>query len=235
MSGDAISPTREMNGDAIALFAKAPRAGAVKTRLSPPLTGDEAAAVARACLEATLRRFPPAVPGAWTLFLEGDPEPWLTRLAAERGVRLATQGTGDLGARLTRAFQALHAGGARRAVAIGSDSPTLDPARIAAALARLDDADAVLGPARDGGYYLIGIRPGREALFQQIPWSTPRVAAETRRRAAEAGWTMAELPEWYDVDDAEGLLRAAADAAACPELARLVESLRERLVKRVEA
>lgn len=218
-----------MTGDAIALFAKAPRAGSVKTRLCPPLTEGEAAALARVCLEATLSRFPVAVPGAWTLFLEGDPEPWLERLAAGRGVRIAPQGQGDLGARLSRAFRTLHAAGASRAVAIGSDSPTLDPARISAALHRLDHADAVLGPARDGGYYLIGIRPGREALFDGIPWSTTRVAAETRRRAAESGWVMAELPEWYDVDDAEDLRRAAADAEACPELARFVDSLDGRL------
>lgn len=217
-----------MTADAVALFAKVPRAGSVKTRLCPPLTSAEAAAVARICLEATLRRFPAAAPAAWTLFLEGDPEPWLERLAAGAGVRIAPQGGGDLGARLARAFRALHGAGARRAVAIGSDSPTLDPSRISQALDRLEHADAVLGPARDGGYYLIGIRPGRESLFEGIPWSTPRVAAETRRRAAESGWTMAELPEWYDVDDAEDLRRAGVDGEDCPELARLAGLLGKR-------
>ncbi|HTM01624.1 MAG TPA: TIGR04282 family arsenosugar biosynthesis glycosyltransferase [Candidatus Omnitrophota bacterium] len=218
-----------MSGDAVALFAKTPRPGTVKTRLSPPLSPDEAAAVARVCLEETLRRFPAAVPASWTLFLDGALEPWLARLAANRGVAIAAQGDGDLGARLDRAFRALHEGGARRAVAIGADSPTLEPARIASALERLDRADAVLGPARDGGYYLIGIRPGREAIFSGIPWGTPGVADATRRRAAESGWTVAELPEWYDVDDAEGLRRAAADAAECPELLRVVAALGARL------
>jgi rSAM/selenodomain-associated transferase 1 len=217
-----------MTADAIALFAKIPRAGSVKTRLCPPLTSVQAAAVARICLEASLHRFPAVVPGAWTLFLEGDSEPWLERLAAGQGVRIAPQGEGDLGARLARAFRTMHGDGARRAVAIGSDSPTLDPARISQGLDRLEEADAVLGPSRDGGYYLIGIRPGREGLFEGIPWSTPHVAAQTRRRAAESGWTMVELPEWYDVDDAEDLRRAAADAEACPELARLVDLLGER-------
>lgn len=217
-----------MTGDAVALFAKAPVAGLVKTRLSPPLTPAEAAAVARACLETTLRRFPAAVRASWTLFLDGEPEPWLLRLAAERGVRVAPQGTGDLGARLERAFRALHDEGAGRAVAIGADSPTLDPSWIAEALARLGDADAVLGPAEDGGYYLIGIRPGREALFTAIPWSTPDVAAATRRRAASSGWRLAELPEWYDVDGPEELWRAAEDAERCPELARLAASLGAR-------
>ncbi|HET7497219.1 MAG TPA: TIGR04282 family arsenosugar biosynthesis glycosyltransferase [Candidatus Eisenbacteria bacterium] len=218
-----------MSADAVALFAKTPRPGMVKTRLSPPLSPDEAAAVARVCLEESLRRFPAAVPASWTLFLDGALEPWLARLAADRGVAVAGQGDGDLGARLGRAFRTLHDGGARRAVAIGADSPTLDPARIATALERLERADAVLGPARDGGYYLIGIRPGREGIFSDIPWGTPDVADATRRRAAESGWTVAELPEWYDVDDAEGLRRAAADAAECPELLRVVAALDARL------
>ena len=217
-----------MTGDAVAVLAKAPRAGFVKTRLSPPLTAAEAEGVARVCLEETLRRFPAAVSARWLLFLDGDVEPWLAGLAAGRGVRIERQGTGDLGARLTRVFGALHGSGARRVVAIGSDSPTLDPSWIARALERLDVADVVLGPARDGGYYLIGIRPGREDLFRGIPWSTTGVAAETRRRAAEAGWVLEELPEWYDVDDLEGLRRAAADATGDTVLGRRLMALAGR-------
>jgi glycosyltransferase A (GT-A) superfamily protein (DUF2064 family) len=114
-------------------------------------------------------------------------------------------------------------------VAIGSDSPTLDPAWIATALERLDRADVVLGPARDGGYYLIGIRPGREALFDGIPWSTRVVAAATRACAERAGWTLAELSEWYDVDDVEGLRRAAADAGPGSGFAKRIASLGARI------
>lgn len=226
-TGDAFPPLRPAR-DAVGIFAKAPRAGRVKTRLSPPLTPGGAAAVARACLEETLRRFPPSVPGPCTLFLDGEPEPWLERLAARQGVLVRNQGTGDLGARLRRAFRALYAGGARRAVVIGSDSPTLDPSRLAEALDRLEGSDAVIGPARDGGYYLIGMRPGREDLLTAIPWSTPHVAAETRRRAEAAGWSVAELTEWYDVDEVEDLRRAEEDArASCPRLAKAIATARE--------
>jgi rSAM/selenodomain-associated transferase 1 len=212
--------------DAVGIFAKVPVPGLVKTRLVPPLTHTEAAAVARVSLEETLRRFPGAVPAVWTLFLDGEPEPWIRTLAAGRGVAIEAQGAGDLGARLVRAFGAMHAAGARRAVVIGSDSPTASPAWIARALERLDDADAVLGPAHDGGYWLIGIRPGREALFEGIPWSTPDVAAETRRRAAAAGWSVAEAPAWYDLDGPADLARAAEDADPCPALQALIASLR---------
>jgi len=205
--------------DAVAIFAKAPRPGLVKTRLCPPLTFDEAAMVARVCLEETLRRFPPSVAAAWTLFLDGEPEPWLEGLLAGSGVALATQGDGDLGVRLVRAFRALHEAGARRVVAIGSDSPTLDPTRIAEALARLDHADAVVGPTRDGGYYVVGIRRGREGLFEGIPWGTDGVLSATRRRAVDSGWDLEELTSWYDVDDLEGLLEA---ASASPALGGLV-------------
>jgi len=81
-------------------------------------------------------------------------------------------------------------------------------------------ADAVIGPARDGGYYLVGMRPGCDALLRDIPWSTTEVAAATRRRAAAQGYRIAELPEWYDVDDRESLARALADAGIGSPLAR---------------
>lgn len=222
-TGDPFPALRAAPPDAIGIFAKVPRPGLVKTRLSPPLAPAAASAVARAFLEETLRRFPPSVAGAWTLFLDGEPERWLERLAAGQGLAVRKQGPGDLGARLRRAFRHLYSTGARRAVVIGSDSPTLDPGRVAEALERLRAVDAVIGPARDGGYYLIGARPGRDALFEEIPWSTPRVVSETKRRAVAAGWSIAELPEWYDVDDVEGLRRAERDAgASCPRLAKAI-------------
>ena len=225
-AGVVENELRDAGHDAVGIFSKVPIPGRVKTRLVPPLTQDQAAAVARVLLEETLRRFPSAVRAAWALFLDGDPEPWLTSLAADHGVPIAAQGPGDLGARLDRAFRAMHAAGAVRAVVIGSDSPTASPAWIAGALELLDDADAVLGPARDGGYWLIGIRPGREAIFEEIPWSTPDVSSETRRRAAASGWSLAEAPAWYDLDEPVDLTRAAADADSCPALRALIASLR---------
>jgi rSAM/selenodomain-associated transferase 1 len=215
------------------IFAKIPRPGFVKTRLVPPLTPEEAARVARVCIEETLRRFPAEVRADWTLFLDGEPELWLERLAAERSVALARQGSGDLGTRLAWAFRSLRDCGAdgarRRAVVIGSDSPTLDPERIRAAIESLDDAEIVLGPTLDGGYYLVGASVDCEALFRRIPWGTEGVMAATMERAAESGWRLATLPPWYDLDQVADLRRAAADATGCPALEGLLTSLLDRV------
>jgi rSAM/selenodomain-associated transferase 1 len=219
--------------DAVALFGKAPVAGLVKTRLTPPLTPEEAATIARASLEDTLRRFPPRVPTAWTLFLDGDADAAIEAGADAAGVRLLSQGAGDLGVRLAAAFARLRAEGAACVVAVGTDSPTLDPALIGGGLAALRDSDVVIGPAQDGGYYLIGAGPGVDvaALFRAIPWSTGAVARVTEERARALGLKVARLPEWYDLDDAAALRRAAADPALaeCPSLARAILGLSTRL------
>ena len=196
---------------AIAIFAKAPVAGQVKTRLVPPLSPEEAAAVARACLEATLRRFVPALEAPVTLFLDGEADGALRALAGSLGVEIAAQVGADLGARLEAAFRLLRAGGAGRTVAVGSDSPTLDPAWVAQAVGSLEKHDVVVGPAEDGGYYLIGLRAEAPELFRDIPWSTDRVAEATLARANALGLAVDVLPAWYDVDDIPTLRRALAD------------------------
>jgi rSAM/selenodomain-associated transferase 1 len=203
--------------DAVGLFAKAPRPGRVKTRLVPPLTHDEAAAFARLCLEESLRRFRAEVPAAWTLFLDEPPESWCSEIANAYGIAIAEQGEGDLGERLHRAFRGLLATSSR-VVMIGSDSPTLDPAWIASALARLESADVVLGPARDGGCYLIGMRRDPGTILDEITWSSSRVCDQIRARASGAGARLAMLPEWYDLDEASDLERAARDVSACPAI-----------------
>ncbi|HJW14141.1 MAG TPA: TIGR04282 family arsenosugar biosynthesis glycosyltransferase [Thermoanaerobaculia bacterium] len=197
---------------AVALLAKAPAAGRVKTRLSPPLTPEEAAAVARACLEETIAAFAgdPALP--LTLFFDGALDEPLERVLAARGVPIRPQASGDLGARLRAAFGVLFDAGASGAIAIGSDSPTLPVARLRDAALALATYDAVLGPAEDGGYYLLGLARPEWRLLEGIPWSSDAVARVTRERAAAIGATMRLLEPWYDVDDAETLRRAIADA-----------------------
>lgn len=220
--------------DAVALFGKAPVAGRVKTRLTPPLTPDEAAGIARASLEDTLRRFPRRVPATWTLFLDGDADPTIEAHASAAGVRLLPQGSGDLGERLARAFTLLRDEGAARVVAVGTDSPTLDPAWIGDGLAALRESDVAIGPADDGGYYLIGAGPRVDvaALFRAIPWSTAAVARVTGERAAALGLAAATLPEWYDLDDAAALRRAAGDPALaeCPALSAALAGILPRLL-----
>lgn len=220
--------------DAVALFGKAPVAGRVKTRLTPPLTPDEAARIARASLEDTLRRFPRRVPAAWTLFLDGNADPAIEAHASAAGVRLLSQGLGDLGERLARAFTLLRDEGAARVVAVGTDSPTLDPAFIGDGLVALREADVAIGPANDGGYYLIGagLSVDVAALFRAIPWSTAAVARITGERAAALGFTVAVLSEWYDLDDVAALRRVAADPALaeCPALSAAIAGILPRLL-----
>lgn len=214
-------------GASAAIFAKAPVPGRVKTRLVPPLTPAEAADLARACLEETLDRFPGRVRAAWTLFLDGEPDEGLRAAAAVARVRIAPQGEGDLGARLERAFTRLRREGARRVVAIGADSPTLPPGRIAVALELLDSRDAVIGPAEDGGYYLIGLSREAGDLFRETPWGTADVARVAAERALARGFTLERLPAWYDVDDAASLRRLANEtrAGGYPALARFVAEI----------
>jgi len=192
------------------VFAKAPVPGKVKTRLVPPLSHAEAADVARACLETTLTRFAPAS-ARRTLLLDGAADPDLRAICRSQRVTIARQSRGDLGARLRAAFR----GQRGPVIAMGSDSPTLDPARIEEAASALATRDVVLGPAEDGGYYLIGVRRAEasERLFRAIPWSTADVARITLDRARSLGLTVHLLPEWYDVDDPETLRRAIEDAA----------------------
>lgn len=196
---------------AIAILAKAPVPGRVKTRLVPPLTPEEAADVARACLETTLRRCAPALDAPITLFLDGEADRALQALAESLGVPIVPQVGADLGARLVEAFRLLRGRGAARTVALGSDSPTIDPAWIARAVASLDTHDAVIGPTEDGGYYLIGVRADIPELFRDIPWSTDSVARATLERASALGIAVDVLPTWYDVDDIASLRRALVD------------------------
>ena len=127
---------------------------------------------------------------------------------------LVAQRGDDLGARLSHAFEDLLADGAPGAIVIGSDVPTLPSAVLGAALERLAGADLVLGPSEDGGYYLIGLREPRAALFADMAWSTAVVFEETMRRASALGLDVGLLPAWFDVDTAADLERLEASLAA---------------------
>jgi rSAM/selenodomain-associated transferase 1 len=110
------------------------------------------------------------------------------------------QGAGDLGIRLHRAFEEAFASGAERVAIIGSDCPYLGVDDIATAWARLADHDVVLGPAADGGYWLVALRQAHPQLFQDISWSTSKVLAETRFKATQSGLRVCLLRELIDVD-----------------------------------
>jgi len=174
----------------VALFAKAPLAGRVKTRLSPTLSPEEAAEVAGACLADTLERLTRRRDLTLTLFLDGEADEALLGLATRLGVPIRPQAEGSLGARLRVALGGLLEAGHVGVIAVGSDSPTLPPTRVAAAAAALRAHDAVLGPTEDGGYYLIGVSRPAWALFgARAAWRARRVTARRRPGFRSRNWS----------------------------------------------
>jgi len=216
-------------GAAVALFAKAPVAGRVKTRLTPPLTPEEAAAVARASLMAPVASVAGRSTLPLTLFLDGSPDDPLAEWVASRGVEVRAQSSGDLGERLRAAFTVLFEAGAARVIAIGSDSPTLPFERLFAANAALRAHDAVIGPAEDGGYYLLGLARPEWRLLEGIPWSSDAVARVTIERAAAIGAMIATLDPWYDIDDAASLRRALSDSRPEAPFRQALRSIEAKL------
>lgn len=203
---------------ALVIFARHPR-GRVKTRLVPPLAPAAARALHVACLESTLR-LTASLPRRLGRFLYLTP----TRARRRPGLNLPprvsvrTQRGRDLGARLRAALEELLAQNYERVLFIGADSPTLPAALLRRALAALGRTDAVLGPARDGGYYLIGLRArpgrgGREArkVFRGIDWGTARAFHQQRARLRGLGLRTVVLPVWYDVDVPADLRRLRRD------------------------
>jgi len=193
-------------------MAKASSPGRTKTRLVPPLSPSEAAAFNTAFLQDVAANLLAAgqhapidgymaygPPGSEGFFLDHMP----------RDIGLIETWFPDFGDCLFRAITELFAAGHAAAVVLNSDSPTL-PTELLVATAEilLRPGDrAVLGPSTDGGYYLLGIKQAHRRLFEDIDWSTDRVARQTRARAVELGLELHELPTWYDVDDSNALRR----------------------------
>jgi len=191
----------------VAVFAKAPVAGQVKTRLAP-LLGDEGAAALHAQLvRRALSTAVAAGIGAVELHCAPDERHELfARCAAQFGVDLVAQRGADLGARMRNAFERAFEQG-HALVVIGTDCPGLDADDLRAARDALARAPAVLSPAEDGGYVLIGLVASVPGLFDGIDWGSSTVLAQTRRRFAQAGVQCAELRELWDLDRPEDYAR----------------------------
>lgn len=181
------------------VFLKAPRVGTVKTRLAEGI-GAAAACEAYRHLVLTLLGKLASLRSVELCFTPADAEAELTSWLRE-GWGNQPQISGDLGERLHGAFLAHFQSGAERVVIIGADCPEVLPADVAAAWRALGDHDVVLGPATDGGYWLIGLRAPQSQLFTAMPWSTAAVLAETQRRARASGLSIALLRELSDVDN----------------------------------
>lgn len=194
-----------MADKALAVLFRLPIKGRVKSRLSPPLMEDDVVRLYRLFLEdlfSTLEGLKGVdIYGFYTT--DGTPVMLPSRL--RNMATLMPQCGGDLGSRLYRVFYMLHGFGYRRVVAIGSDSPDLPVDYIEEGFSRLRASELVLGPAADGGYYLIGMKYPWKGLFRAIPWGTTGVFDATMRRAESLSIDVATLCGWYDVDTIEGL------------------------------
>jgi rSAM/selenodomain-associated transferase 1 len=198
--------SRPPSDSALIVFAKAPVPGQVKTRLCPPLTPDEAASLHGSIVLDMLERSRGAVSMDRFVACAPSPEHVFFKILEERhGVRLLAQTGDDLGARMARAMADVFALGYRQVLVIGTDLPTLPGSAFGDAVKLLADHDLVLGPAMDGGYYLIGLRKPAPDLFAGIPWSTDRVLALTTQKAAALGLTIALLPVRRDIDTIDDL------------------------------
>jgi uncharacterized protein len=213
-AGAACGTNAGLNTVAVAIMAKSPRPGAVKTRLCPPLLGEEAAALARCFLLDKIAAVR-ALIGARPVIAYAPEDAHAEFAALAPDFELVPQRGADLGTRLHRLLGELLGAGYAGAMAIDTDTPTLPQAFLQEAVdsLRRPGPDVVLGPTEDGGYYLIGVRAAHPALFHGIPWSTAAVREVTLRQAAAAGLKAFCTPAWFDVDTPDDLQRLRATLA----------------------
>ncbi len=206
----------------VAVLAKAPLAGLAKTRLAPALGAAGAARLQRRLTRIALRSALDAGLGPVTLWCAPDAgHRFFRALRRSAGTACLAQPQGDLGARMHAAFARHCAGGPT--LLTGTDCPALSATHLRrAARALLDGADAVFHPAEDGGYVLVGLARPQAALFEDVDWSTDRVMAQTRQRAAALGLAVRELETLWDVDLPADLPRLAAWQAAADRAADAV-------------
>ena len=187
-----------MATEQLIIFVKAPRPGSVKTRLAEAIGPGAACAAYWTLVEELFRRLE-SLSSVELRFSPDDAGAEIARWQRSSWT-IRPQGPGELGERLERAFSETFAQGAQYVLVIGSDCPVVTVRDIQAAWAALRTNEVVIGPARDGGYWLIGLCKPQPALFQGIDWSTERVLNQTLRAAREANLSVALLRELSDVD-----------------------------------
>jgi len=189
------------------LFTRYPEPGRTKTRLIPALGAQGAAALQRRMSEALVAQmaeFAASYPVSPEIrYADGNPQAMKDWLSSD--IPCLDQGEGDLGDRLLRAFSQAFAQGAQAVVVIGADCPSLDSALFAQAFAALEQEDLVLGPAMDGGYYLVGLNQPAPALFADIPWGSEEVLTATLEQAQALALSIHLLEPLADVDRPEDL------------------------------
>lgn len=195
-----MTPSKPRATRVLGLFAKRPVPGEVKTRLAAETSPEFAARVAEALLRDSLKRFSVFPAKRVLAFSPADAEEWFTDLAGTK-FTLTPQADGDLGQRMQAFFTQQLEAGATAVVLVGADSPTQPLVNIAKAFHWLSgSAEVVLGPATDGGYYLVGSGQKLPPIFEGVTWGGDRVLTETVARLSDPSWRLAILPPWYDVD-----------------------------------
>jgi rSAM/selenodomain-associated transferase 1 len=198
------------------VVAKRPAPGRTKTRLSPPLSVEQAAELYECFLLDTLdlmRRVPDVQPAI--AYLPANAKEYFARLAPD--FDLLRQAGSDLGARLDRALTHYLQRGHERVAIMNSDGPTLPIECLISAFESLSDGtDVVLGPSDDGGYYLIGLKQPAPRLLRDVQMSTPHVLSDTLALAAAEALRVKLLPTWYDVDDAASFDRLITELEQAP-------------------
>lgn len=201
---------------ALVVMAKRPLPGRTKTRLSPPLTLEQAANLYQCFLEDTLDLMCQVkMADSVIAYLPAEDQVYFKALAPN--FRLVAQLGENLGERLDIASQSFLKHGYQKVVLINSDGPTIPVEYLNAAFEKLsDDRDLVIGPSEDGGYYLIGMQQPIPQILRGVEMSTPKVTKDTLKLAEQASLVVHMLPEWYDVDDASTLQRLITELKTAP-------------------
>ncbi|WP_435059911.1 TIGR04282 family arsenosugar biosynthesis glycosyltransferase [Streptomyces sp. bgisy060] len=208
---------------AILIMAKAPRPGMVKTRLHPLLSPVRCAALQAELIRHTVELATAHTPRAYLAYAPGEGEDAIGT-AVPAGVRLLIQRGGHFGERLAAAVTDAFADGAGPLLVVGTDAPPLTGSHLTAAFTALESHDVALGPALDGGYYLIGLRAPHTSLFTIDPevWSTDRVLTDTRALARDGGLSMGTLRPLRDLDTPADAAALLTDPVLPPRIAALL-------------
>ena|SRR5438270_5520118 len=219
-------------GRVLGLFAKQPQPGQVKTRLAAAVSTEWAARVAAAFLHDTVKRLAQVEARRILCFSPAEARCYFEALTAPQ-FALTPQSDGDVGRRMVAFFAEQLKADAKQVVLLGADSPTVPLAYIEQAFHALQNADVVLGPATDGGYYLLGCAGSVPGIFQAIPWGSSQVLDSTMEAIARGRYRFAILPPWYDVDTLDdwrmlkGHVAAMRQAGFDPEIVHTERLLQE--------
>jgi len=187
------------------VYLKNPEPGKVKTRLQPHYSPEEAASLYRGFIEDTVETVSSiGADRCWAAYTPADTRSDIETLIPSDW-NLAAQAGDDLGSRMRQSMNASIATGAERVILIGSDIPSLPGSHITSAISRLDNADVVLGPTNDGGFYLIGIRSTLPDIFSNVTWSTDTAFEQTAEGIRSKELMMSLIPPWNDIDTPEDL------------------------------